>query len=529
VSGAGSGGAVAAELRRDDQIRQRVLRGSLANYAGRIVGTGTWFFITPFVLHHLGQTGFGLWVLAAALIGYGSLVELGITGAVTKYVAEFRAQDQTATLEALLGTALVLYALLGLIVGVLTLLLIPLADGLLGAAGLDAATGRAYVVLVGLTIAVTIPCLLSQAVLSGLHRYDLVSLGATLGALFSAAATVLALLAGAGLLGAVAINLLTTLVVQAINQWNLQRCAPQLRIDWRHASRPMARHVAGYSWSILVGRVAKRLKSRTDEIEVAAFMPLSAVAPYALAHRLSELAQTLADQFLRVLLPVASELDAEADTARLRQLYLTSSRLALAILVPLGCSVILLGRPMLTVWVGGEYADASYLVTLLTLAVLVETSQWPAVTVLQGMARHRPVMLVALGSAVANLLLSIVLVRSLGLAGVALGTLIPTTIENLLLVLPYTLRVMHVGLREVLERVLLPVSLPALPLLLVLLALDRAFDLTSWLALGSAAAVGLLVYVAAYLALGASSLERRLCRELAMGTLHFVGARIAWR
>jgi O-antigen/teichoic acid export membrane protein len=291
----------------------------------------------------------------------------------------------------------------------------------------------------------------------------------------------------------------------------------------------MARHIVTYSWSILVGRVAKRLKSKTDEIEVAAFMPLSAVAPYALAHRLADLAQTLADQFLQVLLPLASELHAEQDAARLRQLYLVSSKVTLAILVPLACTLIVFARPLLGVWVGADYAGSAYLVTLLVLAVLVDTSQWPATTLLQGMARHRPVMLVAFASAAANVLLSILLVGRLGLAGIALGTLIPTTFENLLFVLPYTLRVLHVGIRDVLEQVVLPVSVPALPLLLLLLALDQTFGLSSWLALAAAAAAGGLVYATAYLLLGASAVERRLCREAALGTLHFVSVRIASR
>jgi O-antigen/teichoic acid export membrane protein len=52
-------------------------------------------------------------------------------------------------------------------------------------------------------------------------------------------------------------------------------------------------------------------------------------------------------------------------------------------------------------------------------------SQWPANSILQGMARHQPLVTISVVTALANLLLSIALVTPSGLAGVALGTLIP--------------------------------------------------------------------------------------------------------
>jgi O-antigen/teichoic acid export membrane protein len=56
-------------------------------------------------------------------------------------------------------------------------------------------------------------------------------------------------------------------------------------------------------------------------------------------------------------------------------------------------------------------------------------------SVLYGMSRHRIIALLRLGEAVANLVLSIVLVQTLGLVGVALGTAIPSAIM-VVIVLP---------------------------------------------------------------------------------------------
>jgi O-antigen/teichoic acid export membrane protein len=71
---------------------------------------------------------------------------------------------------------------------------------------------------------------------------------------------------------------------------------------------------------------------------------------------------------------------------------------------------------------------------------------WPAASIIQSMARHRPLAAMSLGSGLANLGLSVALVHRYGLTGVALGTLIPTSVECIGFGLPYALRVVGVTL-----------------------------------------------------------------------------------
>jgi O-antigen/teichoic acid export membrane protein len=224
----------------------------------------------------------------------------------------------------------------------------------------------------------------------------------------------------------VAINIPTMLLMQALNIWVINRIAPELRFGWRGASRQLVRTIISFSSSIFMIRVSARLQSRTDEIVTGAFLHISAVAPCAISRRLGEAAQLLADQFMKVLLPVASQLHAESDHARLHSLYIMGTRLTLAIFLPLGCILCVLTRPILTLWVGAAYADYAHLAIILTFAALIDTIHWPGGAVLRGTGRHRPMAVMTLCTALANLGLSVALVRDFGLTGVALGTLIPT-------------------------------------------------------------------------------------------------------
>lgn len=506
--------ADSANTSKGGVMHLRVLRNTASNYVGKLLTLGIFFFLTPFILGHLGATEYGLWALVGSVVGYGALLDFGIASAVTKYVAEYHARGEIARARSLVTTTLYLYAALGGVAVALSLAGAPLFPALFDVPAGERTTAAWLVLLMGLNIGLSIPCTTPIAVLRGLQRFDLANLISTAGTLVSAAATVAVLLLGGGVLGMIGVNIVIQLLMQIPTIRMIDRVAPDLRFGRGGASRALLRTVIGYSWSIFVVQVAGRLQSRTDEIVIGVFLPLSAVTPYSLARKLSEAAQMLTDQFMKVLLPLASELHAGNDQARLRSLYLTSTRLTLAIFLPIGATVTLLAGPILSVWVGQEYAPYAYLVVILTLASLIDTSQWPASSILSGMARHRPLAAISIGSALANLAISIALVQRLGIVGVALGTLIPTAIESAFLMLPYTLRQLGVGAREALAEIALPALVPLAPTLLVLLVWRQAAMPASALALALIGGTAVAAYAIGYLAVGARAFERQAYGEI---------------
>jgi O-antigen/teichoic acid export membrane protein len=510
---------------KDALICQRIFRNTISNYAGTLIALGTGFFLTPFILHRLGSSDFGLWALVGSVVVYGSLLDFGIAGAVIKYVAEYRAKGEIGQAQSLVATALRLYSAVGLVIIAVSAAVAPFFSELFNVLPDKRATVTWLVLLTGARIGISIPCTTAMAVLRGLQRYDIVNLVNIAGTILSAAATVIVLLLGGGVLGMVGISIAVTLVVQAWGIWLINKIMPELHFGWRGAKRRLVRTVISFSSPLFVTEFSGCLQTKTDEFVIAASLSISAVAPYAIARRLSELAQLLTDQLMKVLLPLASELHAEDDRARLRSLYFASTRLTLAILLPVGCTLIILTRPILTAWVGAPYADYGHLVIILTLASLITTSMWPAASILQSMTRHRPLAAMSLGSGLVNLALSVALVHRFGLTGVALGTLIPTAAECLGLVLPYAMRVIGASASQVFKEIFSPALLPAVPMVIALYILQRAIEPSSLLYILLIAGLGLLVYVVSYLGMGASKLERQAYRSLAMGTVRFVEAR----
>lgn len=512
---------MAIEAGKDAVIRQRILLSTAINFAGKFITFGTWFLLTPFILDRLGAASYGLWILVGSVVAYGSLLDLGLAGTVIKYIAEHHAKGEIASGRSLVATALSLYSVLGLTVMALSVAIASVFPYLFNVPPDERATATWLVVIMGFGIGVSIPCITPIAVLKGLQRFDLSGLITVTGTFLSAAGIVAVLLLGGGVLGIGAVGIFVTLVMQAPSIWLINRIAPELRFGWRGANRRLVRTVLSFSSPLFVMDVAGRLQTKSDEVVIGAFLPISFITPYSLARRLSEVAQVLTDQFMKVLLPLASGLHAENDQIRLRSVYLTGTRLTLALFLPVGCILIVLARPILTVWLGTAYAGYAHLVTILTLASLIDSSQWPASSVLQGMARHRPLALISVGTGLANLILSIVLVQSLGLTGVALGTLLPTAVACLGLVLPYSMYVIGVSTTQIVKEVYLPAMLPAIPATIVLYALRETIEPSSLLSIMVVAGIGLLLYVMGYFNWGASEAERQTCRNFALSTTRF--------
>ncbi|MHB1131382.1 MAG: lipopolysaccharide biosynthesis protein [Chloroflexota bacterium] len=495
-------------------FRGRLLGGTVANIVGQFVTLLTGFFLTPFILFHLGPTQYGLWVLVGSIVAYGTLLDFGIWGTVVKYVAEYRARDELAQARPLIVTALYLYVLLGLVAVVGSAIIAPYVPQWFNVPPETQDTARLLVVVTGVAVGVSIPTVTTFAILGGLHRFDLVNLLTIIGTLLTAAATVAVLLLGGGVIAVVAVDIPLSLLMQVPSIWLIKRLAPELRFGLRGARLSAVRTLVSFSSSLFVMQMATRVQTKTDEIVIGAFLPVSAITPYAIARRVSEMASLLSQQTSKVLVPLASQLDAQKDWLRLRNMYIVLSRLTLALSVLVGVTLVMLAGPFLTLWVGAAYAESAPLVAILTAAYLVDVSQMPASSVLQGAGRHRPLAIISVLAAVANLALSIVLVQRIGLVGVALGTLIPSAVVGLGLALPYAMRTLKVGLGEVLGRIWLPALLPAAPLVGMHLGLQQVLPPTSLLAFVVVGGAGALVYGVTYLAFGATKDERRIYRDV---------------
>src|SRR6266702_1711862 len=72
-------------------------------------------FLSPFILHRLGDAAFGIWVLIFSLTGYYGIFDFGIRSSIIRYVSKLTAVDNNEGLAKFFNTSLATYTCIGLV------------------------------------------------------------------------------------------------------------------------------------------------------------------------------------------------------------------------------------------------------------------------------------------------------------------------------------------------------------------------------------------------------------------------------
>jgi len=165
---------------------------------------------------------------------------------------------------------------------------------------------------------------------------------------------------------------------------------------------------------------------------------------------------------------------------------------------------VILGKAVIEAWVGRKYVAVSYpvmLIVLLPTTLILAQNATPRI--IYGMAKHRTLAWITSIEAVANLILSIVLVRQKGVfggvIGDAIGTAVPLSFTALYFTPRYLSRLLGVRVRTFLrEAYVLPLAL-CTPMVALLLAMRHWYPVHRLLPLATEVLIASLVYGAGLL------------------------------
>ena len=464
--------------------------------------------VLPFNVAHLGTSAYGLWMLTASVTAYFSVLDLGYSGALVKFVAQYRARRDFHALNEILSTTFAIFATFGVVTYLVAIAIAVFMGRLFQLSPDQVHLGRVVLLIISLNVAAGTAFSVFGGVINGFQRYDLNNVVGTISSVVTAAVNVAVLAAGYGLVELVAattaVRLLTFLVYRA----NAYRVFPGLQIRLRSFRRERLREVTSFSVYMLAIDWANKMNYSVDALVIGAFLSTSAVAVWTVGQRLAEVTQRLTNQLNDVLFPTVVDNDAAARMDRLQAIFIQGTRLSLATVVPMGGAMMLMAGPLVQAWVGPEFSGSAFVLQLLTLSVIVRVGNATAGTVLKGAGEHRLVAFTNVAAAVVNLALSIVFVKAFGLPGVALGTLVPICIASTLVLFPAGCRRVQLSLRRALVEAVWPAMWPALVMTAFVVA-TRGFVPTTLVGVGAEMVAACLVYAIVFVFFGISGFERR--------------------
>lgn len=451
------------------------------------------FFLTPYILHHLGNTAFGLWVLLTTFTGYYGLFDLGIRSAVVRYVARHMVDGDADELTRVTSTSFVAYSLIALVLILITAVAAWQMERLFDVSAEWRAPARMLLIVVGTATALSLPLSLFGGVLEGMQRFTWVGTVQSVMVLARAGLLVYLLQHGGGLVTVGVVTMATNFLASLVYVVVVFRVNRNFRLDLRMSNWSTLRGLASFGLITFWIAIAQVLRFQLDSMVIAASLSLQAVTFYAIGFRFVSYMTDIVQAMSQIFTPMSSAFDASGDQYGLRRVLLMGNRYSAFLSFPVAAVLLICGQTLLRVWVGPAYLSSYSVLAILTIPVTLFLAQAGAPKVLYGMARHHTLAVALFCEGIAKLALSMALVKPYGIEGVAIGTAIPLIGTSVLFLPWHMCRLLHLSLKEYVATFFYPL-LCIVPFCLSLWALERWVRPVTWMGLLGEVVAGGLVY-----------------------------------
>jgi O-antigen/teichoic acid export membrane protein len=407
---------------------ERFVGGLGLSYVNTALMTLVGLWLTPYLLRHLGQQEYGLWLLGAQALFYLGLMDFGVMALLPRDVAYATGRagaNQSSELARLVGetTRVVLYQTPAIAVGgLLFWWLIPDEWSAL----------RSPLAIMIAGFALTYPLRIPQAVLQGLQDLPFLVGTQLAGWVVGTVLTVGCVYAGFGLYS-LAAGWIAAQVFSAALAWRRYvrdfAFAVPARLP-RLSMLTVFSHMRRGVW-ISVSQIAQVLVNGTDLFVIGKLLGPAAIVPYACTSKLITLLANQPQLFMQMALPALSELRTGASRERLFEVSSGMAQLMLLASGAIVCVVLAVNESFVTWWVGASRFGGQGLTMLLLAAMLLRHWNTTAVYALFCFGYERRLAITLVVDGLIMLVAMTVLVPLFGIKGAVFGSLLGTCTVSL--------------------------------------------------------------------------------------------------
>ena len=329
------------------------------------------FWITPRILHLLGNELYGIWGISLSAFGFATFFDLGLGSALVVSVADKRVRESPEEMNQAIHSAMTLYALIGVLGGVV---LIGggrwLMRHFLKISPEFQSLAASILSIYGFLFVIQMTAKVYDDVLIGLQRLDITN---RIGICVRTAERLLVLFllivkcpfflvvwisGGVG----VTLYIFEFLMVKRLIPYHTLRFAFRKKDAKELFTRGTQQFIASFGF-IFLGII--------DKFFLGALIHIQTVTFYELATRPSQLLHQLSLRFFHPVYPASAELGARHETERLKVLFKKGIKILFVLLAPLAAAVFLWSSEIVHFWVGPGYELSSQMLRVLTVGYFV--------------------------------------------------------------------------------------------------------------------------------------------------------------
>lgn len=443
-------------------MRSRIITNTGINIIHTFISFVVAYAMTPIILHRVGGEAYGIWVFLGifSISGYFSLLDFGFQGAAIKYVAEYTERNDNERLQHLISSILLFFLLVGIIgaIGVFIFNTVFLSD-VFHLPIAQENTIRILVNLIAISFVFQFPALGFSAVIEGLQRYGYMR-GVSIVVTVLSNIVLLTFLSGEnGLTMLTWVMVASSLAITLCYGLIAKKFLPGIHFFRLSFDRAVMKILFTLSGKLFASKIVGLIFNNTDKILIGIFLTVFQQTDYDIVNKVHIILLTLLSMMNSAILPATSAMDANNDKNNLQVLLLRGTKYSAALLLPAFAFLMVFPSQLLEVWVGKEYVHLGPIIQLyishMVLTMLVGISS----TMLIGVNKVQVGLRISIWAAIINLGIGLATVKTLGITGLILGTVVAYMLSSLLYIFA-TNKIFEIRHREFIARTISPLLIP---------------------------------------------------------------------
>lgn len=399
----------------------------------------------PFIVDHVGNEVYGAYLLVMTFTGYLGVLDFGVTSAVIKYVAEFIGRGDRDGAKKIISASFSFYLIIGVIAAVILLILSFSFDYIFNVEEVNKAmvqqlfwiaAGASLFIWAGRTF---------EGTLQGFQRYDWLAINNLAAVILTGISAYFIFSRGLGMVWFLALSysfiILKYLISYLIGRYGLLK----EKITFPYFHKETFKKIFSFSIFLFFSNLVSLIIFDIDNFVIGAFASVSAITLYGVGYSLQRGFRMVNSLMGGPLFPAGADMEGRNEHDKQRELLFKGTKYMTLVFVPLVIITIVFAKLFITNWMG-----VGFVASILPAQILI--SFWLFNNTLEVgsgllMAKGYVKILFKIGvlNALANLVLSLLLVKPLGILGVALGTTLSMALVNFPLILYQILKVLKVG------------------------------------------------------------------------------------
>ncbi|WP_342442731.1 oligosaccharide flippase family protein [Lysinibacillus sp. FSL K6-0075] len=390
---------------------------------------------TPIIISLLGQKEFGLYSLMIVLVGYLSILDLGLGNAIVRYIARNRATADKVLEASLNGFFLKLFIGIGCLTLLIGFFLFSHVDIIFGQSLSEEQLEKARLMgfIMTISLAMQFPLGVFTSILQAYEKFIFIKLTTLLQVIVQPLTMLFFLLQGTDavtLIYIIAIYNILFLVLDAVY------CMKVLSIQFTFTFKNTAliKEIFIYSFFIFITVIVDKIYWQTDQVLLGILKGTEDVAIYAVAIQIVLIFMSLALAISGLFLPRISMLVTKEDgLVEINQLFIKVGAIQFLVVGYILGGFFLFGREFLLLWLGQDFIAIYAIVLIIMLPFSIDLIQNLGLNVLKAknMFKFRTILLISV--AVANIVVSIPAIYFYGKVGTAIITACSLFIGNVVI------------------------------------------------------------------------------------------------